>query len=311
MEFHHEPVLLNEVLDALAITEGKTFLDGTVGGAGHSFEIAKRLDASGTLICLDQDPEALEEARRKLEKVEPGVLLVKSNFRDMDRAIKGLNITGVDGILLDLGVSSYQLDESSRGFTYRDDAVLDMRMDPSLEVDAKYLVNSLKESELVRIIREYGEENWAVRIAKFIVEERKEKPIVTTLDLVEIIKKAVPKGAREPGKHPARRTFQALRIEVNREIDSLNEGLDKATAILNPNGRLVVISYHSLEDRAVKEFMKTKAKGCTCDKRIPVCVCDGKKELKIITKSPICPSETEVETNSRARSAKLRVAEKI
>ena len=311
MEFHHEPVLLNEVLDALAITEGKTFLDGTVGGAGHSFEIAKRLDASGTLICLDQDPEALEEARRKLEKVEPEVLLVKSNFRDMDKAIEGLKIKGVDGILLDLGVSSYQLDESSRGFTYRDDAVLDMRMDPSLEIDAKYLVNNLKESELVRIIREYGEENWAVRIAKFIVEERKEKPIVTTLDLVEIIKKAVPKGAREQGKHPARRTFQALRIEVNREIDSLNEGLEKATTILNPNGRLVVISYHSLEDRAVKEFMKTKAKGCTCDKRIPVCVCGGKKELKIITKSPICPSEIEIETNSRARSAKLRVAEKI
>ena len=253
VEFKHDPVMLREVIDGLNVKENGTYIDATVGGAGHSIEIAKLLNADGLLIGIDQDPEALKAAAKRLSGFECSVKLVSSNFSDIADVVDHVGAEHVDGILMDIGVSSYQLDESSRGFTYREDVPLDMRMNPSVEITAAYIVNEEPEDKLCQIIGQYGEERWAARIAKFICERRKEGPIATTGELVDIIRAAVPKGARQEGIHPARRTFQALRIAVNDELGSLERGIKGAVKVLGSEGRLAILSYHTLEDRIVKQ----------------------------------------------------------
>jgi len=312
MEFNHKPVLLQECLDGLNIKSDGTYLDGTLGGAGHSAEIIKRL-AGGTLIGIDQDETALKVSGERLEKVrgKNRVILIKGNFRNLARLARENGIEGVDGILLDIGVSSHQLDEAERGFSYMQDAPLDMRMDRTSDLDAETIVNTYDEQTLKNIIRDFGEENWAARIASFIVRARTENRITTTGQLVDIIKAAIPAGARREGPHPAKRTFQALRIEVNDELGALKEAISEAVEILNPGGRLAIITFHSLEDRIVKNEFSGREKPCTCPPSFPVCVCNKKPELKIITKKPILPSRHEIEDNPRARSAKLRIAQKV
>ena len=311
--FSHKSVLLKECIKSLNIKETGVYVDGTLGGAGHSLEILKELKKGAKLIGIDQDREALEVARERLISVESDatILTANTNFENIKEVLKENNIEKVDGILLDIGVSSYQLDEKSRGFSYQQDAVLDMRMDKRNDLTAEYIVNNHKEEEIRRIITEYGEENWASRIAKFIVEERKHKKIVTTFDLVDIIKRAIPKGARIDGPHPAKRTFQALRIEVNDELGVLKRVIDDAVDVLAPKGRLSIITFHSLEDRIVKTKFQEKNNPCKCPKDFPICVCGKKPLAKIITKKPILPSKEEIEKNPRSRSAKLRVLEKI
>ncbi|HHW06615.1 MAG TPA: 16S rRNA (cytosine(1402)-N(4))-methyltransferase RsmH [Clostridia bacterium] len=311
MDFQHQPVMLQEVLDYLAPQEGKIIIDGTLGGAGHSSEILKRLGETGLLIGIDQDRDALAYAGKRLNGISPRYRLFASNYRDFDRCLAQLGIDRVDGFLLDLGVSSYQLDERERGFSYQKDALLDMRMDRTGDLTAEMVVNTWPEESLARIIWEYGEERWAKRIARFIVAARAKAPIRTTGELVDIIKKAIPKGARQDGPHPARRTFQAIRIAVNDELVALSETLSKVAGYLNPQGRLVVISFHSLEDRLVKKAFMEQAKGCICPPDFPACRCGRLPQLRIITKKPVLPGQAEVENNPRARSAKLRAAEKL
>ncbi len=311
MEFKHDPVMLREVIDGLNVKENGTYIDATVGGAGHSIEIAKLLNADGLLIGIDQDPEALKAAAKRLSGFECSVKLVSSNFSDIADVVDHVGAEHVDGILMDIGVSSYQLDESSRGFTYREDVPLDMRMNPSVEITAAYIVNKEPEDKLCQIIGQYGEERWAARIAKFICERRKEGPIATTGELVDIIRAAVPKGARQEGIHPARRTFQALRIAVNDELGSLERGIKGAVKVLGSEGRLAILSYHSLEDRIVKQAFRQMEEPCTCPREMPVCICGLKPVIRVITRKPELPSDAEIERNPRARSAKLRIAQKL
>jgi len=312
MDFNHKPVLLDECIESLNIKSDGIYVDGTLGGAGHSLEILKRLD-KGTLVGIDQDEFALRVSQERLEKVQgsANLVLIKGNFRDMEKLLRLNGINAVDGILLDIGVSSHQLDEAERGFSYMQDAPLDMRMDREQELDAATIVNTYGESEIRDIIREYGEENWASRIASFIVKARETGKIETTGQLVEIIKAAIPARARREGPHPAKRTFQALRIAVNDELGALKDAIDCAVKILKPGGRLSIITFHSLEDRIVKNEFNKREKPCTCPPSFPVCVCGKVPELKILTKKPILPSEEETEKNPRARSAKLRTAQKL
>ncbi len=312
MNFEHRPVLLDECIESLNIKSDGFYLDGTLGGAGHSLEIVKKLD-KGTLIGIDQDDFALEISGKRLQEAKGNarVVLIKGNFRDMPKLLRQHGIDSVDGILLDIGVSSHQLDEAERGFSYQQDAPLDMRMDRTGALDAATIVNTYDEKVIKEIIRDYGEENWAARIASFIVKARNEERISTTGQLVDIIKAAIPAQARREGPHPAKRTFQALRIAVNDELEALKEALDGAVGMLKPGGRLSVITFHSLEDRIVKNEFQAREKPCTCPPSFPVCVCGKKPELKVLTKKPILPSEEELEQNPRSRSAKLRTAQKI
>lgn len=310
MEFAHKSVLLDETIKGLNIREGKIYLDGTLGGAGHSSEILKRLKGSGLLIGIDQDIEALEVAKERLTDYK-NVEFFNLNYINFEKALDELGIDKIDGVLLDIGVSSYQFDNPERGFSYRFDAPLDMRMDQDIEISAKDIVNTYSESEITRIIKDYGEEKWASRIAKFIVEERKKKDIETTFELVEIIKNAIPASARRNGPHPAKRTFQALRIEVNRELDVLKDSIERFVHRLNPGGRIAIITFHSLEDRIVKNAFKYLEKDCICPPSSPICTCDKKKEIKILTRKPITASDEELKENKRSHSAKLRIAEKL
>ena len=310
MEFHHISVLLNECIDNLNIRPDGIYVDGTMGGGGHSLEIAKRL-TTGRLICIDQDPNAHEAAGKRLAEYKDRITFVRDNFGNIKSILDSLGIEKIDGMLLDIGVSSHQLDEAERGFSYQQDAPLDMRMNPDRPFSAYDVVNGYDEDELDRVIFTYGEERWARRIAQFIVKERESKPIETTGELVDIIKKAVPKGARKDGPHPAKRTFQAIRIEVNGELEVLQRAIDDVAARLAVGGRLCIITFHSLEDRIVKEAFRKQENPCICPPQFPVCVC-GKKPLgRVITRKPILPSKEELEKNPRSRSAKLRVLEGV
>lgn len=310
MEFQHKSVLLDEVIQGLNIKESGIYVDGTLGGAGHSLEIVKRLE-NGRLIGIDQDLDALSKAKDVLGKYEDKIILKHSNYENMDLVLKEIGIKKVDGILLDLGVSSYQLDEKSRGFSHNNDAPLDMRMDKTKDITAYNIINNYSLKELEDIILKYGEDRWAKRIAQFIVKEREEKPIETTLELVNTIKKAIPKKVRMEGIHPAKRTFQAIRIEVNRELEVLINSINKMVNLLYPGGRLAIITFHSLEDRIVKLAFKNLYKDCICPPESPICNCDKEREIDIVTKKPIYPSIEEIENNNRSRSAKLRIAEKL
>lgn len=309
MEFHHISVLLNECIESLNIKPDGIYVDGTLGGAGHSYEICKRL-TTGRLIGIDQDMNAINAATERLKEFKDKVTLVHSNFSNVKQVFEDLGIEKADGFLLDIGVSSHQLDEAERGFSYMQDAPLDMRMDTSRSLSAYEVVNEYSEKDLNDIIFEYGEERWAKRIAEFIVAERKIKPIETTFELVDIIKKAVPKGARKDGPHPAKRTFQAIRIEVNGELDVLKTAINDMTDLLNPKGRLAIITFHSLEDRIVKNEFRKQENPCTCPREFPVCVCGKKSKGRVVTRKPILPSDEELSANHRARSAKLRVFER-
>ena len=308
--FHHISVLLTEAVDALNIRPDGIYLDGTLGGAGHSLEIVKRL-TTGRLIGVDRDPEALEAAKARLAPYLDRVTLVHSNFAELDAILDRLEIPAVDGMLFDLGVSSPQLDESERGFSYMADAPLDMRMDPGDRVTAREIVNTWPQDELRRIHYAYGEERYAPQIAAAIVRRRAERPIETTLELVDVIRSGMPPKALREKQHPAKRSFQAIRIAVNDELSAVDRMMQTAVGRLNPNGRLAVITFHSLEDRIVKNAMAQAAKGCTCPPEFPVCVCGKKPQVRLITRKAILAGETELEQNPRARSAKLRVAEKL
>ncbi len=309
-EFHHISVLLQECLDGLAIKPEGIYIDGTLGGAGHSGQIAKRLTI-GRLIGIDRDPVALKAAGERLEPYQNNVTLVHSNFCEMAQVVKDLGLPGVDGILLDLGVSSPQLDDAERGFSYMADAPLDMRMNGEDALTAYTVVNTWSQEELKRILFDYGEERYAPRIASAICRRREEKPIETTLELVEVIRSAMPAQALREKQHPAKRSFQAIRIAVNDELGSVEKAMQAAIPLLNPGGRLAVITFHSLEDRIVKNAMAEAAKGCTCPPSFPVCVCGKKPQVKLISRKPIVASEEELEANPRSRSAKLRVCEKL
>ena len=306
MEFNHISVLLNECLEGLNIKENGIYVDGTLGGAGHSSEILKRLSNEGRLIGIDQDTDALKAAKERLKNYS-NVTFVHSNFSSIENVLNNLNIDGVDGILMDLGVSSYQLDEGERGFSYMKDAPLDMRMNRDNDFSAYNVINEYSEEDLYRIIRDYGEEKFARRIASFIVENRQEKNIETTLELVEIIKSAIPAKARREGPHPAKRTFQAIRIEVNSELSILNKTIEDGVGKLNKGGRMAIITFHSLEDRIVKNKFRDLAVSCRCPKEFPVCVCGEKAKVKVISRKAIEPTKEEVDINPRSRSAKLRV----
>lgn len=310
IEFNHVSVLLNECIENLNIKPDGIYVDGTMGGAGHSLEIVKKLSEKGMLIGIDRDEEALAVAKERLKEFN-NVKYVHDNHDNIDEIIKNLNIKGVDGILLDLGVSSYQIDEKTRGFTYMDDGPLDMRMDKSQKLTAEYIVNNYKEQDLARIIFEYGEEKFSRKIARNICEYRKNKKIETTGELVKIIEKSIAGKFREKNSHPAKRTFQAIRIEVNNEIEPLYNTIKNSITALNTKGRLCVITFHSLEDRMVKKAYVDAEGKCTCPKDLPYCVCGNVSLGKIITKKPILPTEKEMQENSRSRSAKLRVFEKI
>lgn len=310
MEFNHISVLLNEVISGLNIKEDGIYVDGTLGGAGHSSEIVKRLK-NGKLIGIDQDLDALEKASKVLENYKERIILVHSNYENIENVLENLNISKVDGILLDLGVSSYQLDEESRGFSHNKDAPLDMRMDSTNDFSAWDVVNKYSKETLEKIIWNYGEDRWAKRIAEFIVNERNIKPIDTTMELVSVIKKAIPKKVRMEGHHPAKKTFQAIRIEVNRELEVLEDSIEKMVNLLKPGGRLAIITFHSLEDRIVKDKFKELYKDCICPPSLPQCTCNKKREIEIMTRKPITPSLDEIHINPRSRSAKLRIAEKL
>lgn len=310
MEFKHVSVLLNEVLEGLNIKKDGIYVDCTLGGAGHSSEIIKRLGEEGRLIGIDQDTEALNAAKAKLRQYD-NVSYVHNNFTNIEEALEELNIDSVDGILMDLGVSSYQLDNGTRGFSYMQDAPLDMRMNRESELSAHDIINNYSEQRLYEIIRDYGEERFASRIARFIVDRRNNAPIKSTLELVEIIKAAIPAKARREGPHPAKRTFQAIRIEVNKELEILDKAIEGSINRLSKGGRLAIITFHSLEDRIVKNKFKDLADPCKCPKEFPICVCGKLPQIKLITRKPIEPTEAEVDANPRSRSAKLRIAEKI
>jgi 16S rRNA (cytosine1402-N4)-methyltransferase len=315
-EYRHIPVLLAECLEQSTLQPQHTFVDATLGGAGHSSEFAKLLGPTGALIGIDQDEMALAAAKAKLETIpaaeRPEINLLRGNFGDMDELLVSAEVPGVDVVLFDLGVSSPQIDLPSRGFSFKEDGPLDMRMDPGKQtLNAKEIVNTYTAADLTRIIRTNSDERWASRIADFIVAAREHGEIETSAQLVEIIKAAIPASARRKGGHPAKRTFQALRIEVNSELTVLKAGLDAAVRWLNPGGRILVISYHSLEDRIVKETFAKFANRCTCPPELPVCMCGKEPILKPVTRKPILPTAEEIERNPRARSAKLRVAQKL
>lgn len=308
--FTHRPVLLDECLEGLKIKPDGVYVDGTLGRAGHSLKIAERL-TTGRLICIDRDDAALEAAKDKLAAYQDKVTLLHGNFSDLDRLLTEANVPAADGMLFDLGVSSPQLDDPERGFSYQHDAPLDMRMDRSEGLTAGVVVNEWPKEELKRILRDYGEERYAGPIAAAIVRRREEAPIRTTLQLVDVIKSAMPASALREKQHPAKRSFQGIRIAVNGELDAVETMLKEAVPRLNPGGRLCVITFHSLEDRIVKSGMAEWAKGCTCPPDFPVCVCGKKPMVKLITKKPIISGEKELAENPRARSAKLRIAEKL
>ena len=312
MEFKHRPVLLEETIESLKIRPDGIYVDGTLGGAGHASQVCKRLSEKGRFVGIDQDDCALQAAGERLKEFGKNVRIdcVKSNYCQMKSVLENLGIDKVDGILLDIGVSSYQLDNAERGFTYREDAPLDMRMDQSSSFSAKDVVNQYDEMQLYRVIRDYGEEKFAKNIAKHIVAARQEKEIETTGELIVIIKASIPAKVRATGGHPAKRTFQAIRIEVNRELEVLQDSIDEMIDLLNDGGRLCIITFHSLEDRIVKNKFRENEDPCICPKNFPVCVCGRKSKGKVITRKPIVPSEQEVEENKRSKSSKLRVFEK-
>ena len=310
MEFKHISVLYEESIDALNVKDRGIYVDGTLGGGGHSFGILSKSEDC-RLIGIDQDKEAIEAAGKRLEPFRDRITLVKSNFCKIKYILSSRGIDKIDGAVLDLGVSSYQLDNADRGFSYMHDAPLDMRMDTDSGLNAREIVNSYSEEELSRIFFDYGEEKWSRRIAEFIVKQRKERSVETTFELVDIIKAAIPKKARFEGGHPAKRIFQAIRIEVNGELKILDKAIRDFCDCLKPGGRLAVITFHSLEDRIVKNAYRSLAEGCTCPKDFPVCVCGNKPQIKIITRKPVLPAEEETKNNSRSKSAKLRVIEKL
>ncbi len=310
MAFEHKSVLLEETISNLNIRPDGIYVDGTLGGGGHSYHILERLTGKGRLIGIDQDAAAIDAAGERLKKFGSRVTIVRSNYAQIDEVLKKLGITGVDGILLDLGVSSYQLDTAERGFTYREDVPLDMRMDQRQAVTARNIVNEYSEYDLYRIIRDYGEDKFAKNIARHIAAYRKDKPIETTGELTEIIKAAIPMKVRATGGHPAKKTFQAIRIELNRELEVLENTIDTMIDYLNPGGRLCIITFHSLEDRIVKVKFNQNENPCTCPPDFPVCVCGKQSRGKHVTRKPILPTEEEMEENSRSKSAKLRVFQK-
>ncbi len=310
MEFNHVSVLLHEAVDELQVKPSGIYVDGTLGGGGHSYEICKRLDSEGRLIGIDQDAEALEAAKRRLGEFKDRITLVKSNYERTGEVLKEQGIEKVDGIILDLGVSSYQLDNAERGFSYREDAPLDMRMDREQTMSAKEIVNGYSQEELFRVIREYGEERYAGSIARNICRQREKKVIETTFELVDIIRTSMPAKAKNGKGHPAKRTFQAIRMECNRELDVLREALENMVDLLNDGGRLAIITFHSLEDRLVKTSFRRYENPCVCPPDFPICVCGRKSKGKVITRKPRIPSADETEKNTRAKSAKLRVFEK-
>ena len=311
INFSHRSVLLDECIENLNIKPDGIYVDGTAGGGGHSLEIVKRLTAGGRLIAIDRDDAAIAAATARLSDYLDRVTFVRNNFSSAAEVCRELGIEKIDGILLDLGVSSYQLDTAERGFTHNTDAPLDMRMDRRGELDAYAVVNTYTYEELRRIIWEYGEDRFAPKIASAIVRRREKAPINSTGELVDIIKSAIPPAAREGGHHPAKRTFQAIRIEVNGELDAIEPAIRNAKDIMREGGRIVIITFHSLEDRIVKQTYADLASGCTCPRTLPVCVCGKSPEVRVITKKPILPSARELEENPRSRSAKLRVAEKL
>lgn len=311
MEFKHTSVLLEECIEYLKINPDGIYVDGTLGGGGHSSKICEHLSERGTLIGIDRDQDALEAASARLEQYACRKLFVQSNYSDIKSVLEELEIDGVDGALLDLGVSSFQLDNAERGFSYMHDAPLDMRMSQEDGFTAYEIVNGYDQKELTEIISKYGEEKWASRIASFIVKKREDKPIESTFELVDTIKAAIPAAARRDGPHPAKRTFQAIRIEVNDELGQLERAMEEFCDVLHPEGRLCVISFHSLEDRIVKDVINRRVNPCTCPKEFPVCICGKKADIRKISKKPILPSEEELVENPRSRSAKLRVCEKI
>ena len=310
MEFVHKSVLLNETIDGLNIQPDGIYVDGTLGGGGHAYEVCRRLGDKGSIVGIDQDAAAIEAAGNRLKDFGEKVTIVRSNYCDMKSKLHELGIDKVDGIVLDLGVSSYQLDTAERGFSYREDAPLDMRMDTRQKMTARDIVNDYEEMELYRVIRDYGEDKFAKNIAKHIVAARKVKPIETTGELTEIIRASIPMKYQKKSGHPAKRTFQAIRIELNRELEVLKDSLDDMIDLLNRGGRLCIITFQSLEDRIVKSAFRKNENPCTCPSDFPVCVCGKVSKGSILTRKPILPSEEEMEENSRAKSAKLRIFER-
>lgn len=310
MNFKHKSVLLDETIEALNIRPDGIYVDGTLGGGGHSYEICSHLSQNGRLIGIDQDAAAIEAAAKRLGEFKDKVTIIRSNYCDMKKELDNIHVTSVDGIVLDLGVSSYQLDTADRGFTYKVDAPLDMRMDQRQTMTAKDIVNNYSEMDLYRIIRDYGEDKFAKNIAKHIVSARQEKTLETTGELVNVIKAAIPMKIRAVGGHPAKKTFQAIRIELNKELEVLSNSLDDMIELLNEGGRICVITFHSLEDRIVKTAFKKNEDPCTCPRDFPVCICGKKSKGRVITRKPIVPGEEELEENARAKSAKLRVFER-
>ena len=312
MEFNHYSVLLNETIENLNIKPDGIYVDGTLGGGGHAYQVASRLSEKGRLIGIDQDADAIAAAGERVKEFGDKITIIRSNYANMKEELHRIGVEKVDGIVLDLGVSSFQLDTPERGFTYRDEnAPLDMRMDDRQSLTAKDIVNGYSEMDLYRIIRDYGEDKFAKNIAKHIVQERAEKPIETTGELTEIIRASIPMKVQVTGGHPAKRTFQAIRIELNKELEVLQNNLDDMIDLLNPGGRICIITFHSLEDRIVKTNFKRNENPCTCPSDFPVCVCGKKSKGKVVTRKPILPSEEELEVNSRSKSAKLRVFERV
>lgn len=310
MEFSHYSVMLKETIEELKVKSDGIYVDGTLGGGGHAYEVCKRLSDVGHFYGIDQDAAAIAAASQRLSEFGDRVTIIRSNYCEMCKELRDRGVTGVDGIVLDLGVSSYQLDEADRGFTYREDAALDMRMDQRQEKTARDIVNGYSEMDLYRIIRDYGEDKFAKNIAKHIVQARERQPIETTGELVEIIKASIPAKIRMQKGHPAKQTFQAIRIELNRELEVLRDSLDDMIDFLNPGGRLCIITFHSLEDRIVKNAFRKNEHPCTCPPDFPVCVCGKTPKGKVVTRKPILPGEGELEENSRSKSAKLRVFER-
>lgn len=310
MEFEHKSVLLDETINGLNIKPDGIYVDGTLGGGGHAYEVCTRLGTKGSIIGIDQDAAAIEAADARLNDFGEKVTIVRSNYCDMKSRLHELGIDKVDGIILDLGVSSYQLDTAERGFSYREDAPLDMRMDTRQKMTARDIVNDYSEMDLYRVIRDYGEDKFAKNIAKHIVAQRGKDPIETTGQLTEIIRGAIPMKYQKKSGHPAKRTFQAIRIELNRELEVLRDTLDDMIELLNPGGRLCIITFHSLEDRIVKSAFKKNENPCTCPPDFPVCVCGNVSKGSIVTRKPILPSKYEMEANSRSKSAKLRIFER-
>ena len=312
MEFNHYSVLLNETIENLNIKPDGIYVDGTLGGGGHAYQVASRLSEKGRLIGIDQDADAIAAAGERLKEFGDKITIIRSNYANMKEELHRIGVEKVDGIVLDLGVSSFQLDTPERGFTYRDEnAPLDMRMDDRQSLTAKDIVNGYSEMELYRIIRDYGEDKFAKNIAKHIMQERAKKPIETTGELTEIIRASIPMKVQVTSGHPAKRTFQAIRIELNKELEVLQDNLDDMIDLLNPGGRICIITFHSLEDRIVKTNFKRNENPCTCPSDFPVCVCGKKSKGKVVTRKPILPSEEELEVNSRSKSAKLRVFERV